>query len=75
MSRSAGKYNHGRRSARVVHRDRELQGRPADRPCSVAFGLPQQGQKVPVAALLGSDVFPARSTAFTTNVFSPKAVA
>jgi hypothetical protein len=32
-------------------------------------------QQISVTALLASEVFPARSTAFTVNVFAPLAVA
>jgi hypothetical protein len=53
------------------------QGRRVGRPRS-NFDLssqPQQGQRNAVNALLASEVFPARSTAFTVNVLSPCAVA
>jgi hypothetical protein len=34
-----------------------------------------RAQQISVTALLASEVFPARSTAFTVNVFAPLAVA
>jgi hypothetical protein len=56
-----------------------LQGRAlARRPTlqhPIPESWPQQGQSTAVTALLTSEVFPARSTAFTVNVFSPNAVA